>query len=72
MREHLTQNTSQIPLQSNLVLLVNQFKSKGMFVFLDCPEAPPPAEDRASSPNFLRGRKGMNVLRTYLLLCRVG
>lgn len=50
------QNTSQIPLQSNPIPSFNQCKSKGLFVFLDCPEAPFLAVDMASSPNFLRGR----------------
>lgn len=71
MREDLTRNTSQIPLQSNPAPSFNQFKSKGMFVFQDCTEAPTPALDRAASPNFLRDRNGMRVLCTLLLLCRV-
>lgn len=71
MREDLTRNTSQIPLQSNPVPSFNQFKSKGMFVFQDCTEVPTPAVGRASSPNFLRGRNDMSVLCTFLLLCRV-
>lgn len=50
VREDLTQNTCQIPVWLNLLPSFNLFKSKGLFVFLDCPEAPSLAVDLAPPP----------------------
>lgn len=42
-----------------------------MFVFQDCAEASTLALDMVSSASFLRGRNGIRVLGTFLLLHRV-